>query len=341
MARREVSFRAARKRVRRPGGRPRVAGSRRGLTMLEVLVAISVIAILAAILLPAVSQAREAARHAQCRSNLHQIGVAIQAHEAARGEFPGRAFTYDILPYIDQQSIYQLWPGRFPDDMDAFNALLAEMNRHQVPLYLCPSDAAPPHPFAGRTNYVGNIGSGVQAYGLNGFFSLAIDEAYRPADFVRRGLSNTAAVSETLGPFGEETPRLRATWKLPRTLACPDELDAFADACERLPRDPADFGYRGGPGHGVAWHGLFAYDAILYNHVLPPNRPHCSNGSGAWSWGCYPAKSAHPGGATVLYGDGHVDFVSESIDRHVWREIGSRMPLEETLARPPARCLPN
>lgn len=309
--------------------------------MLEVLVAIAVIAILAAILLPAVSQAREAARHAQCRSNLHQIGAAIQAHEAARGEFPERAFTYHILPYIDQETIYQLWPGRFPHDPDALDAALGEMNRQQIPLYLCPSDAAPPHPLSGRTNYVGNIGSGTQTYGVNGFFSPVVGAAYRPAHFIR-GLSNTAAVSETLGQFGEETRRLRATWTMPRTLSCPDELDAFADACERLPRNPSAFGYRGVPGHGTPWHGLFMYDVILYNHVLPPNRPHCSNGPGKYgSWGCYPAKSAHPGGVSVLYGDGHVDFVSESIDRYVWRKTGSRIPLEETVPRPPARCLTN
>jgi prepilin-type N-terminal cleavage/methylation domain-containing protein/prepilin-type processing-associated H-X9-DG protein len=319
-----------------------VAGTPRGFTLLELLVAIVVIGLLAAVLLPAVQRTREAARHAQCRSNLHQIGVAIQAHEAAQRAFPGRAFTYHLLPYIDQQSIHELWPGRFPDDTDELNAVMGEISRHQIPLYLCPSDPAPPHPYGGRTNYVANFGSGAQAHGFNGFVSLDPYVAYRPRDFLGRGLSNTAAVSEALGPFGEETPRLRALWKLPRDLTCPDELDQFADACERLPRDPAAFGYRGIPGNGVPWHGLLAFHTVIYNHILPPNRPHCSHGSnGRIMWSCGPAKSAHPGGATLLYADGHVEFVNESIDRYVWREVGSRVPLDETVARPPVRCLTN
>jgi prepilin-type processing-associated H-X9-DG protein len=38
----------------------------------------------------------------------------------------------------------------------------------------------------------------------------------------------------------------------------------------------------------------------------------------------------HAGGANVLYGDGHVQFASEAVDRQVWRELGSRVALSET-----------
>lgn len=318
------------------------AGTPGGFTLVELLVAIAVIGLLAAVLLPAVQHTREAARHTQCRSNLHQIGVAIQAHETARGTFPRIGFTFDLLPYIDQENIHQLWPEPLPADLDVneISALLADLDQYQIPLYLCPSDAAP-RAAAGRTNYVGNVGSGVQTYGFNGFFSLDRGESFRPADFIRRGLSNTAAVSETLGPFGDETPRLRTVWQLPRLLACPDELDEFAETCERLPRDPSGRGYRGVPGHGTPWHGKsFANGIITYNHILPPNRPHCTNRDQGL-WACLPAKSAHPGGASVLYGDGRVDFVSETVDRHVWRETGSRVPLDEAVPFPPARCATN
>jgi prepilin-type processing-associated H-X9-DG protein len=61
--------------------------------------------------------------------------------------------------------------------------------------------------------------------------------------------------------------------------------------------------------------------------MLPPNRPSAARNNDSPRVGCYTAVSMHPGGANALYGDGHVDFVSEAIDREVWRELGSRSSL--------------
>src|SRR5579871_2694162 len=92
----------------------RVRSHARGFTLIELLVVIAIIAVLVGLLLPAVQQAREAARRGQCKNNLKQFGLAIHNYEASVGSYPpGRtgfpmifSAHAQLLPYYDAANVY-------------------------------------------------------------------------------------------------------------------------------------------------------------------------------------------------------------------------------------------
>jgi prepilin-type N-terminal cleavage/methylation domain-containing protein len=87
--------------------------TRRGFTLVELLVVITIIGILMSLLMPAVQAAREAARRCQCQNNLKQMGLAMLLHLDAMKTFPmGRnrtdqyavSWAYYLFPYMEEKT---------------------------------------------------------------------------------------------------------------------------------------------------------------------------------------------------------------------------------------------
>jgi prepilin-type N-terminal cleavage/methylation domain-containing protein/prepilin-type processing-associated H-X9-DG protein len=316
---------------------------RAGFTLIELLVVIAIIGVLIALLLPAVQAAREAARRSQCTNNLKQIALAVHTYVDIHGRFPigrgtrppqpynlGSRYNYSgfsmILPQMEQKPLFDSINFDLTATIQAGNstALVTTINS-----FLCPSESQQvPTQWAG-TNYRFNEGSNVlYSYGetdpgnLNTMMP-APNGPFFPERSIRLsevsdGLSTTAIASERLmGDFNQGVATQRRDIYNAPSPPLPATLDEAYTRCEAM--DITSLDSLGESNSGAPWLDGFLHTAI-YKHVAPPNKKSCYFRPVRL---VMTASSNHPGGVNVAFGDGSVRFVKDTVDRYVWRSIGS------------------
>jgi prepilin-type processing-associated H-X9-DG protein len=284
----------------------------RGLTLVELLVVVGLAGLFLAILLPAVMRARESARRAQCASNLHGVGIALHQHQESRGAFPSgagpRSLLWKLLPYLGQDALFK---SRIDDKTAA------------VPIpgvFLCPSDSARTAPLSRfATSYAGNAG----LFGrepVSGWEGAFFDAEMAPHD-VADGLSRTAGIAEWIVGTGYDSrpSRLGSIFALDGVYAdSAAGREAFSRACadhDGSPTGPGSLPFKG----SYWFRGRLGHS--LYTHALPPDRPSCRS---APDMNAITAGSLHGDGGNVLFLDGTVRFIRDSVDPAVWRALGTR-----------------
>jgi prepilin-type processing-associated H-X9-DG protein len=314
-----------------------------GMTLVEVLVVVAIIAGLVVLLLPAVQASRDASRRTSCSNNLRQISIATQSHESATRrlppgsvskeypESPQTAWTFYrwsalamLSPYLENTAalnmldltkpLYSITLAVTPENIAGSQIM--------VPTFLCPSDRSTRvHPGFGPTNYAACTGSGAGGgtpEETDGIFY--VNSRTRIAE-IQDGSSHTVAFSESvLGLAGNNHRGNVDAYKF--VFAAPLTESACNSPLFWNYQDPRGFAWVNGE-----------YRCALYNHFMPPNASTHDCISNRVSgppqtkyvpFGWRAARSRHPGGVNVLMADGSGQFVEDGVDPAVWTALSTR-----------------
>lgn len=311
-------------------------------TLIEMLVVISIIAVLMGLILPAVQAAREAARRAQCSNNLKQIALALHGYHDAMGSFPtsfwrgsldprtGKAVGINrhswlamILPYVEQAPVHNsinFSVGISGGPQNIYGIMNSTALMTPIEVFACPSDPSPVFSAIRRNDsgvgvlnnggsgpklsYQGNLGDN---YLLNPrYWPFETAPASRPERFGEKG-THTGIMSRT----GGTTAMAGITDGTSNTFAVGESL---FESCN--------------------WFTWPNPNGTISSIEVPINLKITFRASGtvtnashadSRNWGaCMGFRSQHPGVVQFMFCDGRVAAINDTVHRNVYRALSTR-----------------
>lgn len=307
---------------------------RAGVTLVELLAVVAIVGLLVALLLPAVQNAREAARRTTCSNNQRQLGISLQRHVQQLGHFPRGQETWiesvgptttgwsnhrwswfvRVLPFIDQQPLYDMQWGYY-SGIDwftwpsvSYDALPGKAT--VVPTFMCPSDPANPKTETGH-------GWPANQQGFHGNYVLnAGNTTFNPT-----GPASSGTLNGIVFPLSAVTPAhirdgLSHTVLASELVLVPDIRGSGDDVRGR---------YHNSVHAGALFSTLYppntsVPDVFPYGLNTVARAPYVASSTNI----VVLARSHHTGGVVAGLTDGSVKFVGNDVAPGVWLDAGSR-----------------